>query len=56
MKTKKTELNVDFIGGQGPLSKEEEKAISKFIKTKKSRRRKPILRTIISNSRKKITA
>ena len=56
MKTKKTELDVDFIGGQGPLTKEEEQAISNFIKAKKSRVRKPILRKTRSNSRKKVTA
>ena len=35
MKSKATELDVDFIGGQGPLTKSEEEAISKFIKTQK---------------------
>lgn len=34
MKTKK-ELEVDFIGGQAPLTKEEEKALSDFFKRKK---------------------
>ena len=29
------ELDVDFIGGQGPLTKSEEKAISEFIKSRK---------------------
>jgi hypothetical protein len=33
------ELDVDFIGGQGPLTKEEEKAISDFIKSQKSKKR-----------------
>ena len=37
MKTRQTELDVDFIGGQGPLTKEEEKAISDFIKKNKSK-------------------
>jgi hypothetical protein len=36
MKTKKVELDVDFIGGQASLTKEEEKAISDFIKKNKS--------------------
>ncbi len=40
MKTKQTELDVDFIGGQGPLTKKEEKAISDFIKKNKSTLRK----------------
>lgn len=34
-KMKPTELDVDFIGGQGSLTKEEEHAISQFIKTQK---------------------
>ena len=38
MKNKKNELNVDFIGGSGPLTKEEQKVISEFIKASKERR------------------
>lgn len=38
MKTKKVELDVDFIGGQTSLTKEEEKAISDFIKKNKSKK------------------
>ncbi len=34
-KKKSTELDVDFIGGQGPLTKSEEQAISEFIKAQK---------------------
>jgi hypothetical protein len=37
MKRKTKELDVDFIGGQEPLTKEEEKAISEFIKTMKEK-------------------
>ncbi len=38
MKTKKIELDVDFIGAQpSPLTKDEEKAISDFIRTHKSK-------------------
>ncbi|SCY98246.1 hypothetical protein [Flavobacterium caeni] len=33
---KKIELDVDFIGEQSKLSKEEEKAISEFFQLKKS--------------------
>ncbi len=40
MKQNKNELDVDFIGGSGPLTKEEEKTISEFIKASKERRRK----------------
>ncbi len=35
MKAKKTELDVDFIGGQEPLTAEEEKALSDFFKSSK---------------------
>ena len=35
MKNKSTELDVDFIGGQGSLTKDEEKQISEFIKAQK---------------------
>jgi hypothetical protein len=40
MKTKKIELDVDFIGGQTSLTKEEEKTISEFIKKNKSKKAK----------------
>ena len=40
MKTRKVELDVDFIGGQTSLTKEEEKAISDFIKKNKSKKAK----------------
>ena len=30
MKQNKNELDVDFIGGSGPLTKEEEKTVSEF--------------------------
>ena len=35
MKTKKIELDVDFIGGQGSLTIEEEKALSNFFQQRK---------------------
>jgi len=35
MKHKSKELDVDFIGGEDPMTKEEEKAISEFIKAQK---------------------
>ena len=37
MKPNKKELDVDFIGGQEPLTKEEEIAISEYIKTLKEK-------------------
>jgi hypothetical protein len=46
MKTKKVELDVDFIGGQTSLTKEEEKVISDFIKKNKTKKIKSsILKT-----------
>ena len=39
MKTKKIELDVDFIGGQASLTKEE-KIISEYIKKNKSKKTK----------------
>ena len=35
MKHKLKELDVDFIGGENPMTKEEEKAISESIKAQK---------------------
>ncbi|MCK9640546.1 MAG: hypothetical protein M0R39_11620 [Prolixibacteraceae bacterium] len=35
MKRKPAELDVDFIGGQDPMTKEEEHAISEYIKAHK---------------------
>ncbi|MBI5856047.1 MAG: hypothetical protein HZB42_00210 [Sphingobacteriales bacterium] len=45
-KNKSKELDVDFIGGQGPLTKEEEKQISEYI------RRQKLLRAKRQHSRK----
>lgn len=44
MKQHKNELDVDVIGGAGPLTKEEEKAISEFIKLSKEREQKQVSR------------
>ena len=54
MKTKK-ELEVDFIGGARPLTKEEEKRISEVIKNLKAKRSatKPTKKTTV---KKKVTA
>ncbi|MEI6886060.1 MAG: hypothetical protein WCO02_16330 [Bacteroidota bacterium] len=42
MATKKIELEVDYIGGLGPLTVEEEKALSEYFKNqKKSSKLKP---------------
>ena len=42
MKTKSKELDVDFIGGQGSMTKEEEKQISEFLKNQKLLRNKKL--------------
>ena len=34
---KSKDLEIDFIGGQGPLTKEEEQAISEYLKRKKGK-------------------
>lgn len=44
-KTKKIELDVDFIGGQGSLTIEEEKALSDFFKQRKLQQSKPVSKT-----------
>ena len=40
MKKKQEELDVDFIGGVRPLTKEDEQAISEYLKGKAKRRKK----------------
>jgi hypothetical protein len=40
MKNKSKELDVDFIGGQGPMTQDEALAISEFIKAQKILRNK----------------
>jgi hypothetical protein len=40
MKPKKTELDVDFIGEQSSLTKEEEKSISEYLQKNKSKKNK----------------
>ena len=55
MKNKTVELDVDFIGGERPLTKEDEVAISKFIqdqKAKQAGKHSLIRRTVKSNRRK----
>ena len=42
MKTKFKELDVDFIGGLGSMTKEEEKQISEFLKNQKLLRNKKL--------------
>jgi hypothetical protein len=40
MKTKKIELDVDYIGGQTSLTNEEERIIREYIKKNKSKKSK----------------
>lgn len=57
MKNKNKELDVDFIGGQEPLTKEEELLISEFIKADKEKRalsNKRQTKTIKSKNREKV--
>ena len=54
MKRKSKNLDVDFIGGQGPLTKEEEKAISDFIEKRNVMKNKRQTRKTKTSSRKKI--
>ena len=58
MKNKPDELDVDFIGGQDSLTKDEEQAISEFIKSQKLLKAKNhFRRKRTSNSgRKKVVA
>jgi len=55
-KNKSTELDVDFIGGQGQLTKSEEQAISDFIKAQKLLRIKKQVRKTKTTTRTKVTA
>ncbi len=56
MKIRKKELDVDVIGGMGPLTKEEERTISEFIKSNKLRKARLNLLKVKSASRKKVMA
>jgi hypothetical protein len=56
MKSKLKELDVDFIGGQGPLTKTEEKAISEYIKKQKLLKAKKQIHDSKTISSKKVFA
>ncbi len=56
MKRKLIELDVDFIGGQDPMTKEEEKAISEFIKARKLLNTNNQILSIKATQRRKINA
>jgi hypothetical protein len=57
MKTRKTELDVDFIGGQEPLTLAEEKALSEYFKKRKLTTVRKLSKPIKRESyRSKVTA
>jgi hypothetical protein len=56
MKTSKTELDVDFIGGQGSLTIAEEKALSAFFKERKSAPKKITSKKRSTTKRSKVNA
>lgn len=53
MKNRLKELDVDFIGGENPMTKEEEKAISEFIKAQKLLKAKKQIRNNKTSRRSK---
>jgi hypothetical protein len=55
-KNKGSELDVDFIGGQGSLTKDEERQISEFIKAQKLLRTKNQFHKTKTSTRKKVSA
>lgn len=55
MKHRKAELDVDFIGGLGALTKEDEKAISDFIKARKRSKERTQSINIVKKGRKVTT-
>ena len=56
MKSKSKELDVDFIGGQGPLTKDEQQAISEYIKKQKLLQQKKKNASTASPKRRKVIA
>jgi hypothetical protein len=56
MKTKKIDLDVDFIGGQGSLTKAEENALSEFFKQSKKTLNKAGYKSSRPNKSPNVTA
>jgi len=52
MKTKNIELDVDYIGGLGTLTENEEKALSEFFKKKKSLQPRKMVSTTLTKKKK----
>ncbi len=55
MRTRKKELDVDFIGGIGSLTEEEEKRISDIIKSQKAKQAAQRLKRKLT-TKKRVTA
>ena len=51
MKQNKMELEVDIIGGQGPLTKEEDKAITEYLKSLKQKRERSQIKGKVRSSK-----
>ena len=56
MKTQKIDLDVDYIGGQGPLTDTEEKALSEFFRQSKKTSNKAGNKRIKPVKRPNVTA
>ena len=56
MKTKVKELDIDFIGGLEPMSKEEEQVISEFLKARKLLIAKKNVRKTNTSQQKRVIA
>jgi hypothetical protein len=51
MKTNKIDLDMDFIGGQGSLTKIEEKQLSEYFKSRKLSAKSTIRQKVGTNTR-----
>ena len=57
MKQKTKDLNIDIIGGLGPLTPTEEKALSAYFQSKKTERKALLAKSVTRSARKsKVTA
>jgi hypothetical protein len=52
MKKRKPELDVDFIGGQAPLTEAELRTISEYLKSKKAKKTRLRKRSSASKTKK----
>ena len=56
MKTNKVDLDLDFIGGQGSLTKTEEKELSDFFKSRKLLARTVVKQQVATTTRPSVVA